>query len=105
MATNKPATPIVTDPVIDQEKVLTPEEIAAEDAANALFNAANAEAPARIAKEEAVLTMSNEELNAEFGVTIPEAIGMLRDALSRSKSVFIDKMNGFLDKLEETSQL
>ena len=73
--------------------------------ADELFDAANATVKERVAKEEAVLTMSNEELNEAFGATVPEAIGMLREALSRSTSVFADKMNGYLDKLEETAQL
>lgn len=114
MAVSKTTTPVVTDPVTNPvldvvdstEPQLTPEEIAAnEAAADALFDTANANVTERVEKEEAILTMSNEELNAEYGITVPEAIGILRDALSRSKSLFNDKMNGLLDKIEETSQL
>lgn len=123
MAVSKTTTPIVLDKVTDQvlnpvgstdtqltpeeiSAILTPEQIAAnEAAADALFNTANAGVIERVEKEEAILNMTNEELNAEYGITVPEAIGILRDALSRSKSLFNDKMNGLLDKIEETSQL
>lgn len=108
-----------TDPVLDPvgstdtqltpveiSAILTPEQIAAnEAAADALFDTANAGVTERVEKEEAILNMTNEELNAEYGITVSEAIGILRDALSRSKSPFNDKMNGLLDKIEETSQL
>lgn len=49
--------------------------------------------------------MTADELQAEFGFTIPEAIGILRDAIARSKSIYTDKMNDNLDKIEATSQL
>lgn len=85
---------------------LSLEEIAANQAAaDAAFKAANDGAEERIAKEEAIPSMTPEELQAEFGWTIPEAISVLRDAISRSGSIHTDKMNDNLDKIEATSKL
>lgn len=128
MAVSKKTTDVVADPVLDPvgsndvvlstdpildpvwssiiEPILTPEEIAAnEAAADAAFQAANAGVEERVAKEEAIPSMTPEELQAEFGWTVGEAISVLRDALSRSGSVHLDKMNDLLDKIEQTSQL
>lgn len=49
--------------------------------------------------------MTAEELQAEFGWTVAEAISVLRDALSRSGSIHLDKMNDLLDKIEQTASL
>ena len=66
----------VLDPVGSTDMQLTPEEISAiptpeqisanEAAADALFNTANAGVTERVEKEEAILNMTNEELNAEY---------------------------------------
>lgn len=91
---------------VSQSGDLTPEQIAANQiAADAAFKAANYGAEERIAKEESIPSMTPEELQAEFGWTVPEAISVLRDAISRSQSIHKDKMNDHLDKIEATSQL
>lgn len=91
---------------LSPEPTLTPEEIAANQAAaDAAFKAANDGVEERVAKEEAIPSMTPEELQAEFGWTVGEAIGVLRDAISRSGSIHTDKMNDHLDKIEATSQL
>lgn len=128
MAVSKKTTDVVADPVLDPvgsndvvlstepildpvgssiiEPILTPEEIAANQAAaDAAFQAANAGVEERVAKEEAIPSMTPEELQAEFGWTVGEAISVLRDALSRSGSIHLDKMSDLLDKIEQTSQL
>lgn len=90
----------------EETPTLTPEEIAANQAAaDAAFKAANDGAEERIAKEESIPSMSADELQAEFGWTVPEAISVLRDALSRSGSIHLDKMNDLLDKIEQTASL
>jgi len=95
-----------SDSILPTDLVLTPEEIAANQAAaDAAFKAANDGAEERVAKEEAIPSMTPDELQAEFGWTVGEAISVLRDALSRSWSIHLDKMNDLLDKIEQTSQL
>lgn len=106
-----PATPLTQEEIdaqakFEAENPLTPEEIAANQAAaDAAFKAANDGAEERIAKEEAIPSMTPDELQAEFGWTVGEAVSVLRDALSRSGSIHLDKMNDLLDKIEQTSQL
>ncbi len=105
--TVQPADPAVNNAEwVSQSGDLTPEQIAANQAAaDAAFKAANDGSEERIAKEEAIPSMTPEELQAEFGWTVPEAISVLRDAISRSPSIHKDKMNDHLDKIEATSQL
>jgi len=94
------------EPSQESNGALSIEEIAANQAAaDAAFKAANDGAEERIAKEEAIPSMTADELQAEFGWTVPEAISVLRDALSRSGSIHLDKMNDLLDKIEQTSAL
>lgn len=91
---------------LSPEPTLTPDEITINQAAaDAAFNAANDGAEERVAKEKAIPSMTPEELQAEFGWTVGEAISVLRDAISRSRSIHVDKMNDHLDKIEATSQL
>ena len=100
--------PILTPEGTPQESsgALSIEEIAANQAAaDAAFQAANAGVEERVAKEEAIPSMTPEELQAEFGWTVGEAISVLRDALSRSGSIHLDKMSDLLDKIEQTSAL
>lgn len=90
----------------ESNEALSIEEIAANQAAaDAAFKAANDSVEERVAKEEAIHSMTPEELQAEFGWTVGEAISVLRDAISRSGSIHTDKMNDHLDKIEATSQL
>lgn len=93
---------VVSEPVVE----LTPEEIAANQAAaDAEFKLANDNAAERIAKEEAIASMTPDELQEEFGFSVAEGIDILRDALSRSQSIHNDKMNNLLDLIAQTSQL
>lgn len=101
-------TPTLTpeEPSQESNGALSIEEIAANQAAaDAAFKAANDGAEERIAKEGSIPSMTAEELQAEFGWTVAEAISVLRDALSRSGSIHLDKMNDLLDKIEQTASL
>jgi len=73
--------------------------------ADKVFATALAESTERVNFEESIQDMSNEELHEAFGFTMGEAVGILRDAIARTKSVHSDKMNDLLDKIERTSQL
>jgi len=89
--------------------VLSPEEIEkvlqANINADQAFNAALADNDARVKFEESIQTMTNDELNATFAYTMPEAIGILRSVIEASKSLHKDKMNDLLNKIEKTSEL
>ena len=85
--------------------LITPEEEEAIIAAEKEFQAALAESAERVALEESIQDMSNEELHETFGFTITEAVGVLQDAITRSKSIHSDKMFDLLSKIEKIAQL
>ena len=94
--------PLVTEEVLNELIAVAPEQEIPN--ADELFNAAMATSEERIAKELEIESMTPEQLQAEFGWSLSEAVGIMREAVINSKTHHADAINLMLDKIESLSK-
>lgn len=93
--------PLVTEEVLNELIAVAPEQEIPN--ADELFNAAMETSEERIAKELEIESMTPEQLQAEFGWSLSEAVGIMREAVINSKTHHADAINLMLDKIESLS--
>lgn len=106
MAVKKATT--TTDEVVTDTPVDTPVDTNAELVIPTEFqdpDALFAEAQARQAEELAAENMSEEELDATFGFTVAEAIGILKHAISKSTHFNKSKLELLAQDIENANSL
>lgn len=98
----EPVAPLVSEEVLNELIAKAP----AQEIPNAdeLFNAAMETSEERIAKELEIESMTPEQLQAEFGWSLSEAVGIMREAVINSKTHHADAINLMLDKIESLSK-
>ena len=94
--------PLVTEEVLNELIAVAPEQEIPN--ADELFNAAMETSEERIAKELEIESMTPEQLQAEFGWSLSEAVGIMREAVINSKTHHADAINLMLDKIESLSK-
>lgn len=97
----KVVAPLVTEEVLNELIAVAPEQEIPN--ADELFNAAMETSDERIAKELEIESMTPEQLQAEFGWSLSEAVGIMREAVINSKTHHADAINLMIDKIESLS--